>query len=910
MPSLFKVGVPTENAMSNRDSQATYTPLDSLRRVLSEFTPGDESFARRLSHKLGEIGKNSLPVLADFLKRPGTSALRKAVLAIISKHDWPEWSALLFDILSKEQELAVFDEGCTVLAALGTKSSWKNLQRLKTVRTDRARQVILDRELNELDARQPLSYYIGRLTEGENNPRLTAMGARMIAVLAGPQDIPTLVGAFNEGDKLVKRQLLRIMPCIPCPETTEFLVYALESTAVSLVDNYNLQDIIQRLNKMPKPTARQECQNMVAKHFRDQAGPTVSELNTALGQQGAETAHIFDTLEEVESNSIGTFSLEALRLLVEGKLARFSVVLTERSEEVESRIEELSFVLEYISSALARLVREGGAKSEEILPHLRAVYGMRLGGNIFLDSYVDLVSHQNEDILDEFLSDTDYKRRFVILDAIGAKEDDSYADFLLKATKDSIVDVGQRAIQHLGKLRKGQEIFLDYFKTGEPEKMRLAIWGFKENQIQEASDLLLEFIASDLEGSANVRSDLLVEAANAISNLRVAKATPILLQLLHDGQPLKLQVALAEALATMESPEAALGLLSKSKNLRHPEVLLIALEGALPPFSSFDNPFPTENLEDFKTLLDRCCDDREGGGQRFSSFCTLEHLYILDITTYEVYLERLATYLSSMRTGENWDKAANDRLAGIVRIIAKRCESLKQLNQKETEITTLMERTAPKGPLRSEALLSVRHKMEDPDLILKAEMAKAVGSYVKEQLKVAGQDWKDQANLCEIAGLCRQKDLIDPIKTIYKRSTGVGLKNAARNALIKLGLTEAEINHRDPISKILVLEPSVFFRKRMVEALKGAWDVREAGSKEEAENLLAETKVDLLITECMGTGDELLKWLQPMWEKNLFKYAHLCTSIHDLAEFGEPSWLIGTLYKPFPMEKLLENLKE
>ena len=897
--------------MSNKNIQTAFTPLDLLRRVLSEFSSTDEEFSRRLSHKLGEIGKNSLPVMADFLTRPGTSALRKAVLKVIPKHDWPEWSALLFDVLSKEQELAVFDEGCAVLAAIGTKSSWKALQRLKTIRTDRSRQVILDRELSELDARQPLSYYIGRLAEGENNPRLTAMGARMVAVLAGPQDIPTLAEAFQEGDKLVKRQLLRIIPCIQCPETTEFLVNALESMAAGLVDNFNLQDIIQRLGKMPRPTARQECQNLVTKYFRDQAGPIVSDLNTALGQQGAETASFFDALEEIESNSIGAFSLEALRLMVEGKLAKFSVVLTERAEEIGTRVEELSLVIEYVSAALARLVKEGGAKVEEILPHFRTVYNMRLGGNIFLESYVDLVSHQDTDILDEFLADPDYKRRFVIMNAIGAKEDDSFVDFLLKATKDSIVDVGQLAVQHLGKLRRGQEIFLDYFKSGEAEKMRLAIWGFKEIQLQEAADLLLEFITKDLEGgSVNIRNDLLIEAANAISSLRVDRATPTLLQLLHDGQQLKLQVALAEALAALETPEAALGLLSKSKNLRHPEVLIIALEGALPPFGSFDNPFPEENFEDFKSLLERCCDDREGGGQRFAAYCTLENLYILDVATYEIFEERIAEYLSSMRTGQNWDKEVNERLAGIVKIIAKRCERLKQLNQKETDITTLMERTAPKGSLRSETLFSVRSKLEDPDLILKAEMARAVASYVQEQLKVTDQDWKDQANLCEIAGLCRQKSLIDPIKIIYKRSSGIGLKNAARNALIKLGLTEAEINRREPIATILLLEPSAFFRKRMAEALKGSWDVREASSKEEAEKMLTEAKADLLITECIGTGDELLKWLQPMCENNLFKYAYICTSTYDLAALGEPSWLIGVLHKPFPMERLIESLRE
>jgi len=897
--------------MINKNIEATLTPLDSLRHILSEYQPSDERFAQHLSQKLAEIGKNSLTVVGDFLKRPGTSNLRKAVLPLVSKHDWPEWTNLLFEILSKEPELAVFDEGCAVLGAIGTKSSWKTLQRLKTTRTDRDRQIILNRELNALEARQPLSYYLGRILEGENNPSLAALGARMVSVLATHQDIPTILDAFQTGDKLAKRHILRILPCFQCSEITDFLLYSLENAATELINSQNLQETINRLAKMPKPSARQECQKLVTEEFRERAENIVSELSTALGEKGVETAHLFDALEEYADTPTSSFVLEALRLLVESKLTRFSVVLNERLEETESRMEDQSVVLDCAAAALDRLVKEAGAKSEDVLPHFRKVFNMRLGGKIFLESYVDLISYQDIDMLDELLADPDYNRRFIILDAIGTKEDDNFIDFLLKASRDSIMDVGQRAIQHVGKLRKGQEIFLDYFNSGEPEKMRLALWGFKEIQMHEAADLLLEFINRDLEGSSvNTRNDLLVGAANALASLRVSKATPMLLQLLHDGQPLQLQIALAEAISAMESQEAALGLLSKSKSLRHPEVLIIVLQGILPPFESFDHPFPMEQFEDFQKLLDRCCDDREGGGQRFAAYCTMEHLYILDIVKYDALLQRLSDYLSNMRTKGDWDKEANDRLSAIVKIMARRCESLKQLNHKESELTTLMERTAPKGTLRSEALATVRSKLEDPDLILKAEMARTVASYVIAQLKVEGQEWRDLANICEIAGLCHQKELIEPIRAIYNRSTSVGLRNAARNALMKMGLSESDINRRDPIKTILILEPSAFFRKRMVEAMKDDWNVRDTGTKEEAEAMLNETKADLLISECIEPDGGLLNWLQTLWGKNMFKYLYICTSKHDLSALGEPPWLIGVLYKPFPMEKLIENLKQ
>jgi len=122
-------------------------------------------------------------------------------------------------------------------------------------------------------------------------------------------------------------------------------------------------------------------------------------------------------------------------------------------------------------------------------------------------------------------------------------------------------------------------------------------------------------------------------------------------------------------------------------------------------------------------------------------------------------------------------------------------------------------------------------------------------------------------------------------------------------------LSEAEINRREEITNILILEPSAFFRKRLVESLKDTWTLRDTGSLEEAEKMLDEQSVDVLISEYINIEGGMLDWFQSMWEKNKFLYVYLCTSNHDLSQLGEPPWLIGVRHKPFPMEKLIRDLK-
>jgi hypothetical protein len=210
-----------------------------------------------------------------------------------------------------------------------------------------------------------------------------------------------------------------------------------------------------------------------------------------------------------------------------------------------------------------------------------------------------------------------------------------------------------------------------------------------------------------------------------------------------------------------------------------------------------------------------------------------------------------------------------------------------------------------------EALLALREGLRDPALIIRPQLAAPLAELVLAQLAVPVKDWRETAHLCEIGGLThRGETLVAPIRKVYQRATGLGLKSAARIALLTLGLEEGDLDRRPPIHAILVLEPSGFFRKRLMGflAAQNLWELEEAANRQEAEAVLARRPVDLLLTESQDAEGELGPWLERQWAGNRCQLALVSTANRDVGELVRAPWVLGTLYKPYALDQVLQTL--
>jgi hypothetical protein len=881
-----------------------HTPLDTLRVLLAEYSGDDNAFRGRLGILLQQHQKQLLGELGKRLVQTTTpKGIRRGIFVQVPRFDWLEWTPFILQAMQQEADLGVFDDGCIALGVIASSEAFEALKQLQSLRNDPDRQTILNRELGQFQPQQPVSSYMSRLMEGQGNPKLATQGAKILA--AAPTEPSALIEAYRQGDEFTQRLTLRLLASKQDPGVQAFLADLLESALEEYLDLQQLAQLLRRLQPVPRNSQKGELLRLVADRFSSRVAETAECLSKVGAIEEAEVGDELDPLKKARQGASDGFLLEALALLVEGKFARYTAYLAETVDLTEARCVQLTHRCDQVTEALLHRVDLGITAFPDLLPLLHRVLKAHLGGDGFIQAYLSRLPASEEEVLSDLLTDPDLVRRQSYLNALGSREEDALVPFFLRAMQDGIVDVGLLAIHHAGKLPSSFSALMALFESGQPDHVRLAIRVFGENQSRAAAEPLLDFVQKD------TRDDLLVEAVDALTQMAYVSGALVLLDLLHDGKPLNLQISLARALGTIGTPEASLGLLKKSASLKQPQVLILCLEGALTAFSGFDKPLPVEHVPDLMQLVERCFDEREGEGQRLRAMLAMQHFYALDRDAYESLKDRLSDFLFSMRTKETWDRENNDQVAAVIKELTKRSTSLGFIAKKELAVQAQIQSLPPSGPKRTEILLALREALQDPELIIRPQLVRTLADFVLRELIQAGSDWRETAYLCEIGGITRQEELREPIRDIYQRATGLGLKSAARSALLGLGLAEADLNRRPPIQCILVLEPSGFFRKRLMNALSapGLWSLSEAASRAEAEEILSCHPQDLVLSECQDGQGDLGDWLEEGWQQRLFRYVILSSSNRDLGSKADAPWLLGTLFKPYPTEQLLRALE-
>lgn len=888
------------------------TQMDALRQLLGQSSNGDRAFQAQLKKSLQALGPLALPELSRCLAQGAASpGLRHCILQAAMGLPWPEWEAILIAMLRQEDDLALFDLGCAVLGGRCTRGARAGLLTLKTQRQDPERQALLARELALYQVEHPMESCLGALLEGERNPDLARLGARWLAAGAGAEQLDGLLQAFRDGDPLTRRLSLPLLAGLETPPAGESaadqpLLQVFQEVLADLRDTRLLEEFLGQLESLPRRSQREELQAKLELCF---AGCS-PELATALRSRIADPAHApvpdLGPLETECRGPLQDFLLKSLGLLLQGKVLGFSSLIHEAHlDTIPALQQELQLRLDDLSGLLACQTDAGQLPLEPVLVLLeQAFHGDGTGEGLHLAYLRLLPVLDSGPRLEKLLTEPFPERRKRLVETLGAREDDRLVPFFLKAMNDPVREVGQLAIHQLGKLPSGRQVMLDLFRSGDLDRVREALRFFTENHTQEAVKPLMGFLAS--EGD----DDLMVDAATALGNIADPAATSTLLRQLHAGKPLALQLALIEALTRLRTPEASLGLLKKSEELTLPDVLLNALQGTLAAFSGFEQPFPLDQVAPLENLVERCCDPREGAGHWLSVAAMVGDLHVFDAGLYDRLIGRFSTALIEMRRKPNVDRKSHDLVADVVKKLSRRTGKLSTLEDRESALQAAIASIPAAGAARLQVLLRVREALSDAEQVLGPACAEALVNFLTKEFAHEDVDFGELELLCTIAALSGQRRVAASLEDLLLHGDSAGIRALARKTLLSLGLTEAEIDRRKPIRSVLLLEPSAFFRQRLAATLEATERCVAAAHRAEAEAILADGRVDLIISESHDGDGELWDWLEAAWKRRAFRYLLLSTSDHDPGPLTGKPWLIGRLLKPYPPERLAKLIGE
>ena len=386
---------------------APQTPLDTLRALLAEYSAEDASFQGKLLHLLQAHRRQIFRELGSRLAQTTTpKGLRRTILALIPKFDWPEWTpSHLPGSCSRTRIWASSTRAARPWAFIANREAYEALKQLQALRNDPDRQVILNRELNLFQPQQPVGYYLSRLMEGQGNTKLAAQGAKILSGSAGPEDLPALVEAHRSGDALTQRLAMRIIASLRTPEATDYLLETLEQTRQEFVDLQQVMEIQRRTQNMGRGIREAGIPAPGPGALR---GPGFPRSRTAwTGPTPWRARRQAPNWNRCGRRPRGCSTGSSWRASPCSWRARWRAIppTSPRSPNPRKRRSpQLTRLCDQAAEALAYRVDLGLVPFAEVRPAFLEAFRVRLGGDGFIQAFLRLLPAEETEILDELLA--------------------------------------------------------------------------------------------------------------------------------------------------------------------------------------------------------------------------------------------------------------------------------------------------------------------------------------------------------------------------------------------------------------------------------------------------------------------------------------------------------------------------
>jgi len=522
--------------------------LDLMRAALDHMDPTARLDQLSFFRHVLACGPDCVPELTQRVSRVQAPPMfKQLVLEAAFYHPWPQWMSMLAKLLQYENDPGRFEVGAKALGSIGTPESVNALKDLHTTRHGAPFEEILAQELRECDPDEAFHHAFAQLLEGTGNPRLANEAAYRLAQLVDATRLEALKGAFRHPDLLVFRHGLQLLSRVATPEAAQTLKEILAETHQECLEDRAIKEALATLKGMAPVAA-------------------LEELNQRLEALPAEASR---------TTGYGGFLQSMRAVALENKLHRLQAAVVQGGDDLVNRSRRQAFAVDATAEGAADLVLKGLMEAASLMALLREAFREHTGREGVARALGRLLSPGDSESQQLILAAPDPIMRSAAVEAFGLRRDPALRELLVQFCKDPVSDIADCALIHLGSLPDREDLAHRFLQTPTLEDQLLGLRFIAQEHLGSLTEDLLELIQK------TTREDLALPILSALGAAGTAAAAAPLLELLHSGQSRRMQVALAETLRDLATPEIAVALGEKADGIKSTVLHRLAVEAIL-----------------------------------------------------------------------------------------------------------------------------------------------------------------------------------------------------------------------------------------------------------------------------------------------------------------------------------------
>jgi HEAT repeat protein len=619
--------------------------IDQLRTFLDHLDGEDRHHQLEFFRGVLAAGPEAVQELDGRL--PGSrapKALRQLSMEACFYYPWPEWVPILSRILRYEADREIFTTGARALGRIGSDEALEALRELNMMRQGAEFKELVAGVLAETDPGQAFDHYLSRLLEGSANTSAANEAAQRLATLVGGEHLEALRTVIMHPDLLVYRHAIQLLANIQTAEAGDALADIFEDSHHEVLVDRQLKEVVAQFRALASPAAREKAQESIQAETAGEAldlPPLVKDL-------------FRDVVAATE----------------EGKPTQLAAVLAQATEAMHHRARRLGFAVDATAEGMVAMVHKGVMDATRVLELLVEGYREQTGREGLARALARLVPADAERIHALILAGPDGGQRAAAVEILGARQEEALQPVLLKACKDPLADIADRALLHLSKLPSAEALARTLVQSPDLQDLALGLRLVAMRKFQGLVPVLLELVKD------NAREETTVQVIATLGAVGGPEAVGHLLEMLHSGQSLRIQTLVAESLLGLGDPDVALALCSKADTIKAAALHAIAVESLCRAHGSPECPMPPGNGPLLLHQVRKAWMERNPWGLRLRVILALQGLHLSHPEIWGDLANLVRDTLAEKRPAGTWSPDALHQVQAAAKEFMQRASGL------------------------------------------------------------------------------------------------------------------------------------------------------------------------------------------------------------------------------------------